>query len=195
MTTDRRVLLLAVALGALPACLTINVYFPAPEIREAAEQIVSETWGDGGAAAPQPTGEPQSRWGSVMDLLMPSAAYADEVDINVSTAAIRKLKASIAGRAGELKPYLRDGKIGIGKDGLLAIRDLAGVPLRDQANVRRLVDAENRDRMSLYRAIAEANDLDMSRVPDIQKIFAETWIEKAEKGWPIQKQDGTWTKR
>jgi len=195
MRIDRRILLLATSLAALPACLTINVYFPAPEIREAAEQIVTETWGDGGAAAPQPTGQPQSRRGSVLDLLMPAAAHAEDVDINVSTAAIRKLKDSIAGRSGELKPYLRDGKIGIGKDGLLVIRDLGGVPLRDQANVRRLVDAENRDRASLYRAIAEANNLDASRVPDIQKIFAETWIEKAEKGWPIQKTDGSWTTR
>jgi uncharacterized protein YdbL (DUF1318 family) len=195
MTIDRRVLVLAAVLVTLPACLTINVYFPAPEIREAAEQIVTETWGDGGAAAPQPTGQPQSRRGTISDLLMPAAAYADDVDIDVSTAAIRKLKTSIAGRSGELKPYLRDGKIGIGKDGLLAIRDLGGVPLRDQANVRRLVDAENRDRTSLYRAIAEANDLDASRVADIQKIFADTWIEKAETGWPIQKPDGSWTTR
>lgn len=29
------------------ACVTVNVYFPAPEVRAAAEEIVEETWGDG----------------------------------------------------------------------------------------------------------------------------------------------------
>jgi len=195
MSPHRRNLVAAVAAWAAQGCLTINVYFPAPEIRQAAEQIVTETWGDGGDAAPQPTSAGHSAWKAWTDLLAPAVARAADVDINVSTAAIRKLKGAMASRAAELKPFLRDGKLGIGKDGLLAIRDLSGLALRDQANVRRLVDAENRDRLSLYRAIAEANDLDTSRVPDIQKIFAETWIEKAEPGWPIQKSDGSWSKR
>src|SRR5262245_11964914 len=29
---------------ALSACITVNIYFPAPEVRRAAEQIVEETW-------------------------------------------------------------------------------------------------------------------------------------------------------
>ena len=69
------------------------------------------------------------------------------------------------------------------------------VPLREQATIRRLVEAENRNRESLYREIAKANDFGDDRVPEIQRIFAETWIKKAEKGWWVQKPDGTWAQK
>ncbi len=32
------------------ACVTVNVYFPVQEVREAAEEIVDETWGGSVAA-------------------------------------------------------------------------------------------------------------------------------------------------
>jgi uncharacterized protein YdbL (DUF1318 family) len=171
------------------SCITVNIYFPAPEVRQAAEEIVEETWGP---ENPQPQGTKVSSW---WGLLGPARAEAQEADINVSTAAIRALKESMRQRADQLKPFLQEGRVGIGKDGMLAVRNLDGVPLRDQATIRRLVEAENRDRSSLYREIAEANDFGSDRIPDIQKIFAETWIEKAERGWPIEKPDGSWTTR
>jgi len=191
--TSRNAVALTSALF-VSGCITVNIYFPAPEVRRAAEQIVEETWGDGSDAAtatPNSHGSSESSW---LVPLLASAAYAQgDVDINVSTAAIRTLKHQMAARAEQLKPYLSQGRLGIAKDGMLAIRNLDGVPLRDQATVRRLVDAENRDRETLYQEIAKANNFGADRVPDIKKIFAETWIQKAEKGWPIQKPDGTWT--
>jgi uncharacterized protein YdbL (DUF1318 family) len=168
------------------SCITVNIYFPAPEVRQAAEEIVEETWG---AESPRPQATKESSW---LRLFEPSRAEAQEADINVSTAAIRALKDSMRKRAAQLKPFLSAGRVGIGKDGMLAIRGLDGVPLSEQATIRRLVEAENRDRASLYREIAEANDFGSERVPDIQRIFAETWSAKAEKGWLVQKSDGTW---
>lgn len=178
----------------LTACVTVNIYFPAPEVRKAAEEIVVETWGDerSDAAPARKDDGDESSW---LDHLGPATAHAADPDVNVSTAAIRALKASMAARAGELKPFLRAGAVGIGRDGMLVVRDAEGVSLKDRATVRRLVDAENRDRASLYREIAKANDYGEERVPDIQRIFAETWIEKAEAGWPVQKPDGSWSKR
>lgn len=181
--------------AALAACITVNIYFPAPEVRKAAEEIVEETWGEGATAdptAPGPGGSGESSW---FDFLRPARAWGAEPDVNVSTAAIRALKESMRARATELKPSLQAGRVGIGRDGLLVVRDIDGVPLREQASIRRLVEAENRDRQSLYREIARANDFGDERVSDIQRIFAETWIEKAERGWPIQQPDGTWTHR
>jgi uncharacterized protein YdbL (DUF1318 family) len=177
--------------AALNACITVNIYFPAPEVRRAAEEIVEETWGSGAGARPTAAGESRSSW---LDRLGPAAARAQEADVNVSTAAIRALKESMKKRAEELKPFLNAGNVGIGADGLLVVRGLEGVPLRDQATIRRLVEAENRDRKSLYKEIAKANDFGDERVPDIQRIFAETWIDKAEKGWWVQKGD-KWTQR
>lgn len=186
-----RPLTLSVAVAAaLTACITVNIYFPAPEVREAAEQIVEETWGSGGATsdAAEPEG---SSW---LGLFGPATAHAQDADINVSTAAIRALKESMKARSEELKPFLNGGSVGIAKDGMLAVRSLDDVSLRDKATVRRLVDAENRDRESLYKEIAKANNFGDDRVGDIQRIFAETWIAKAEPGWWKQKPDGSWTR-
>lgn len=174
-------------------CLTVNVYFPAPEVRAAAQEIVEETWGEGASATPQP-GDAQTS--SLWRLMMPAAAHAAEgdPDINVSTAAIRQIKAQMATRAAQLKPHLRSGAVGLGGDGMLVVRDAGSLNLRDQAQVRRLVDAENRDRMQLYQEIAKANDLENGAAKRIQDIFAETWIANAEAGWWIQK-GGSWSQK
>ena len=185
----------AFAIALLAAgCITVNIYFPAPEVRRAAEQIVEETWGStaAGAATPEAQPAPEASW---LSPFLPRAAYAQEVDININitTAAIRAIKDQMTTRSGQLKPHLAQGHVGIGRDGMLVVRSLDGVPLRDQALVRRLVEAENRDRETLYQEIAKANKFEADRVADIRSIFAETWIQKAEAGWPIQKSDGAWT--
>lgn len=191
-----RNLTFAIAVAAtLTACITVNIYFPAPEVRRAAEEIVEETWGDAAANAPTPGSEPAATQSSWADLLGPARAAAQEADINVSTAAIRALKDAMRTRAAQLKPFLSAGQVGIGSDGLLVVRSLAGVPLNTQATIRRLVEAENSDRRSLYREIAKANKFGDERIPDIQRIFAETWIQKAEPGWWIQQPGGQWVQK
>lgn len=196
MTRTKRIAggLLGMGLVAtVAACITVNVYFPAPEVRRAAEEIVDETWGDGEAGgAPSATPGGVQSW---LHLLGPAAAFAQGANIDVSTPAIVKLKSSIAARAPKLKPALAAGNVGIGRDGLLVVRSTDGMSLKDQASVRQLVDAENRDRLALYREIAKANDFGTDRVPEIQGIFAKTWIQKAEKGWWVQGESGTWSQR
>jgi uncharacterized protein YdbL (DUF1318 family) len=183
-------LLAALLAWTAASCITVNVYFPAPEVRRAAEEIVEETWG-GGETTEVPAAPASPR--SWLDRLGPSRAFAQGANIDVSTPAIVKLKASIATRAPKLKPYLAAGNVGIGRDGLLVVRSTEGLALKDQATVRQLVDAENRDRLALYGEIAKANDFGEDRVPEIQRIFAKTWIDKAEKGWWVQNEAGAWT--
>jgi uncharacterized protein YdbL (DUF1318 family) len=193
----RRAFTVLASSTVVAACVTVNIYFPAPEVRAAAEQIVDETWGSAAgsvpaesapdAAAPAP--------GAWLGLVGPSSAWAadDQPDVDVSTAAIRALKDAMKSRAAQLKPYLSAGNVGISRDGMLVVRGLDGVALGDQAKIRRLVEAENSDRKSLYAEIAEANGYGSERIGDIQRIFADAWVQKAEKGWPIQSLDGGWT--
>jgi uncharacterized protein YdbL (DUF1318 family) len=188
---------------SLAACITVNIYFPAPEVRAAAEEIVEETWGAGQPGpssgllpiAPAHFAGLDRTVTVLAALLGPVEAHAADADVNVSTAAIRALKESMKQRAEKLKPQLSAGRVGVGKDGMLELRELADLALKDQAEVRRLVGAENRDRLSLYGEIAKANDFGAERVADIQSIFAQTWKDKAEKGWWIQSADGTWKQR
>lgn len=191
---------LAMFLPALvaAACVTVNIYFPAPEVREAAERIVEETWG--GEEAPPAATEPRSALPSrllygALSLLTPREAAAAEVDIDVSTAAIRAIQDAMKQRSAELKPFLGSGAVGIGKDGMLAARGVDGLDLAAKARVKRLVDAENKDREALYREIATANNFGADRVGDIRSIFAQTWKDKAERGWWIQAADGSWARK
>lgn len=198
--TRSRLLLPVLAAGALSACVTVNIYFPAPEVREAAEQIVEETWGSPAAAPAPALPGPQSRLlrGLVLAagaLLSPAEAHAADVDVNVSTASIRALKESMRTRAAQLKPHLASGLVGIDRDGKLVERDGSGADLATKAKVRRLVDAENRDREALYREIATANNYGSERVGDIRRIFAQTWKDKAEAGWWIQDASGAWKRK
>jgi len=179
------------------ACITVNIYFPAPEVRAAAEEIVEETWGAGGApGAGESPGARLDVSGWSLAALQISVAHAEDGPrVNVSTAAIRKLKDLMKQHAAVLKPYLADGGLGVGNDGMLVVRDLDDVGLADRARVQRTVKAENGVRRDLYGEIATANGYGDDRVGDIQDIFAATWIAEADSGWWVQRDDGSWKRK
>lgn len=179
------------------ACVTVNIYFPAAAVERAADQIVKETWG--GPETPPKKGEPQSSiskaeaMAAIFDFA--EEAHAQEADINVSNPAIRALKDSIKNRSNSIKPFMDRGNIGIGRDGLLAVRTTQGLSLKERADVQQLVDAENRDREALYAEIAKANNIARESVPRIKMIFAKSWRDQAQPGWWIQDEQGNWKKK
>lgn len=176
------------------ACVTVNIYFPAPAVREAAEEITEETWGQAADAEIGPAAAAQRELERLGAWFAPASALAADPDINVSTASIRALKSAMGERALALKPALAAGHIGVASDGSLAVRDFAGVSLMEQAKTRRLLEAENRDRLALYREIAGANSFGPDKVDDVQTIFAETWIAQAKRaGWWTRSASGTWS--
>ena len=98
----KKSILLAAIIGLFLtlACVTVNVYFPAAEVQQAADKIVEEVHGtEPSSTAPESTSE-QSAIRRMFRRIAPfgSVAYA-EADINVSTPNIRALKASL-GRVG-----------------------------------------------------------------------------------------------
>jgi len=186
------------------SCITINIYFPAASVEKAADRIVDEVWGNqggkpGGEDEKKPDIKPQSMLGNALifalSLIGPEEAMAQEADINVTTPAIRSLKESIQNRAESLKPYMDSGNTGLSSDGLLVVRNTDGLNLKDKAAVKRLVDAENNDRNSLYKEIARANNFPPERIADIKKIFAGSWARNARNGWWIQDDGGKWKKK
>ena len=181
----------------ISACVTVNIYFPAAAVERAADQIVKETWGSPGQPAKKE--EPQSmapRQDKAMAILnFASQAYAQEADINVSNPAIRALKEAIKKRSDSIKPFMDRGNVGITQDGLLTVRATDGLSLKERAGVQQLVEAENRDRESLYLEIAKANNIPEDAVPRIKRIFARSWIEQAKSGWWIQDPQGNWKKK
>lgn len=199
MKRSVRVAGLLILLAAV-SCVTINIYFPAEEVRGAADRIVNEVWGE--RALPEERNEPaeeidpgdkKGSGGSMLFLLQPRSAYAQQ-DIEISTPEIRAIRASLKNRSNKLFPYFDAGNVGVGRDGLIKIRTTEGLDLKGRAEVQQLVSAENADRQRLYKEIARANGFP-DKADEVRKIFADTWRDKAGKGWFIEQSGGEWERK
>ena len=192
----KRLLLLTALL--LSACVTVNIYFPAAAVERAADQIVKETWGgpnDPPKASPKPQSHNMFSPTRLAAISFIGEAHAQQADINVSNPAIRALKDSIRERSGAIKPFMDRGNIVIAQDGLLTIRSADGLNLKERAETKQLVDAENRDRENLYGEIAKANNISRESVPRIKAIFARSWLDQAQPGWWTQDAQGNWRRK
>jgi len=179
------------ALGA--ACVTVNIYFPAAKVEEAAKQIVEEVYQEKGEK-PQTRLGPVPSFGGWAAWLGPRAAHAEDA-ATVSNAAIRALKDQITQRHAQLGPFYKQGQVGIDRDGYLEVRDTGGLGLPQVANLKRLVEADNAARRQLYQEVARALNLQPEQVGQIQEIFAREWRDKAQAGWWVQDDAGAWKKR
>ncbi len=191
-------LVLAAGLLALGACVTINVYFPAAEAQEAAEEFVEKVLGDE-AAAP-PSGNPQAMHRSAQPgfsiwSLFISSAHAQTADITLRTPAIQAIQARMADRfQASLQAHFDSGALGFGKDGNVVLRDATKVGLKDRVAVTQLVAEENRDRDAVYREIAVANNHPEWEA-QIRETFARQWVASARAGWWYQSAEGSWKQK
>lgn len=110
--------------------------------------------------------------------------------------AVKRLRA----RLPELRPWLDAGAIGVAANGLLRIRTFEGVAAAEQAALKRLVRAENRDRLILYGAHAE----DVGHGSDMfgdnwmayeGATFSAEWVGQAPAGWWVQDDSRRWSKK
>jgi uncharacterized protein YdbL (DUF1318 family) len=199
MNFNRKISIYIVLFFALSSCITVNIVFPAAEVQEAADKYVDDVMKMVEEEKEKDEGETQPQKQNyflpgIRDFLIKDA-YAQDMDINVSTPSIRALKDSSAKRLGEMAPYFSQGVLGINNQGLIEIKDPATLGLQDKAKVSGLVSAENKDRENLYSEIAKANNFGNEKVPEIKRLFANSWREKAGAGWWIQDDNGNWTKK
>ena len=173
------------------ACVTVNVYFPAAEVQKAADKIVDDVRKKTGEtpAAPSSGVEIWKRFGFGVQ-----PAYA-QMNIDISTPAIRGLKDAMKNRFPQLKPLYDQGAVGENNNGLIELRDAAALSLAQRSQANRLIDQENSDRNALYGEIAQANKLGPESVAQIRKIFANSWREKSQAGWWVQNDRGGWEKK
>jgi len=66
--------------------------------------------------------------------------------------------------------------------------------LKQKGQLNQLVKAENSDRLRLYKEIAKANNFP-DKADEVQSIFASSWRDQAQKGWYLEKADGSWQQR
>jgi len=195
----------------LTACVTINIYFPAAAAEEAARTIVRDVLGN--EAQQQEQQEEQESQpgkddkqssleqeptalllvGRMLEVMIP-AANAAQVNINIDTAAISKLRSSMNKRQGKLAPFYKAGAIGFDQKGTVTVRDQKAVSLKERNTMKKLVADENRDRNALYREIARANG-HTEWEQDIRKTFARIWVEEAPGGYWYKDSAGGWVKK
>ena len=208
---------LPVAAVMLTACVTINVYFPAAEAREAAEEFVEKVIGDeaadpapapddgeGGQSAAAPG---QAGPGLIAGLLaqagevdwwalagIGSARAQAQPDITIKTPAIQAIQARMASRFdSKLRAGFDAGALGFAADGTVVVRDASNLPLKDRVAINQAVAEDNRDRKAVYREIAVANG-HPEWEPQIREVFARQWVASARSGWWYQS-GGSWRQK
>ena len=138
----------------LTACVTINVYFPAAEAREAAREFVDDVIGR--EAAPASTTPPggMARGGGFHPLMLLgiSTAHAQSPDITIRTPAIEAIRSRMASRfQSSLSAHFDSGALGFSNDGLVVVRDAAKLDLRSRVSVNQAVADDNRDVLQAIR--------------------------------------------
>ncbi len=182
--------IVALTVFLITACVTVNIYFPAAEVKQAAEDIAKDIRGQQSDLKEDDSKEKiPTSW-----FHFGSQAFAAN-ELTVSNATIRQLKARMKSRYPSLIPFMKAGNVGEAANGLLVIKSQAGLGLKQKADLKRLVSAENSDRMALYRAVAQSLNIPGSQLSRVQKIFASEWQKTAPRGTYIEKAPGRWVRK
>ena len=199
-----------VAISAfLLACVTVNVYFPAAAVEQAADRLICEVYGadctDDDSEPVESGGDDQTRLfesgavkvksllANVVELLIP-AAHAQSINIDSSTPAILGLKSRMKQRHTSLIVAYTAGALGMANNGLLVVRDPKLIGIRDRNTVKQLVAEENSDRNALYAEVAKANG-HPEWESQIRATFARRWVSNAPGRWWFQDSSGSWKQK
>ena len=117
-----------------------------------------------------------------------------ETDLDINSPAIISLKKSMATRFVQLRPHLDAGVIGLTREGAIALRDTAMVDVKTLPALDALIMEENKDRATLYREIARANNRPEWE-SDLRATFGKRWINRLPVGWFYRDEKGQWIKK
>lgn len=130
----------------------------------------------------------------LLAVMLCSSYVLAQANLEINTPGVAAIQGSMQKRHSELAPLYASGTVGLTRDGNVALRDPAAVPLAQRAAVGGLVAAENQDRAALYREIARANSKPEWE-GDIRNTFAQRWIDRAQAGWYYQNASGAWARK
>ncbi len=207
------------ALLAACAFITVNVYFPEKDVKQAYKSLDDMLLKQGGKNTPNenaaPEGEPKpsgEKPTSLLEYNQPfhvsfvRAAYAEE-DLGKKLAEelaqmpeVQNAYADIRSRIPQLHTLFASGAIGEGSGGNIVVLDKAKL-----GDNQALVDSVNNDRKTVITAMAKAtlkitgqpqNSETMKKaLIDSAKTFASVRQEKAKPGWFIQLPNGRWVQK
>lgn len=217
-----RNLMLALACTLLAACavITVNVYFPEKDVKQAyksLDEMLLKQGGTPGPAGVTPSGEPEKKdepkpqsWLRILPVgfSLVSEAWAeetvaDELAVEISGMSdVLKAYEEMKSRLPELNALRDSGAVGETMQGLVTIRDKAKAAGKDD-----LVKAENGNRKTVMMGMAKAiRDINVRKQPGIKldmnqlvgkasAIYADTRREAARPGWWVQLANGSWVQK
>ena len=181
----------------LSACVTINVYFPAAEAKEAAKEFVEKVINEADKVEIKETpagGGGMAMLGRRIELDLSgfdawalvgigSARAQSAPDITIKTPAIQAIQSRMETRFNStLRAGFDSGALGFTGDGLITVRDASKVELKERVALNSAVADDNRDRKAVYREVAMANG-HPEWEEQIRGVFAKQWIASAKAGW------------
>jgi uncharacterized protein YdbL (DUF1318 family) len=190
------------------AVITVNIYFPEKDVKEAYKNLEKElmTPEERGPAQKQ-EGAPSQKPESSIRFEFAGTAYAQEPGLAGRIADIVKRMPDVVNAYREMgarsadTERLRDsGGVGEGNNGLLVVRN-GGLSAAD----RTIVENENENRKTVMRGMAKAivrinrapeNDENLKQVlPQATAEFAAIRRDSAKKGWWVQDANGNWSRK
>jgi len=186
------------------AVITVNIYFPEKDVKEAYKLLEKELMAPEGQ--PQET-TPQGKPESSLQFELVASAYAQEAGLPDKIAEIVKKMPDVVNAYKEMGARIADidrlrgsGLVGEGKNGLLVVRE-GNVTPQDQ----KLIDMENQNRKAVIKGMTKAiirinrlpeNEANLNQVmPQATEQFASIRRDSAKKGWWIQDSSGNWAKK
>lgn len=190
-----------VAMLALAACVTINVYFPAAEAKAAAREFVEKVIDEAQPATPdeKPAGDKGGggmafRFDPLSLIGIGEAKAQGAPDITIKTPAIQAIQSRMESRFNStLRAGFDSGALGFTGDGLITVRDASKLALKDRVAMNTAVADDNRDRKAVYREVAVANG-HAEWEGQIRNVFAKQWVDSARAGWWYQS-GGSWKQK
>ena len=190
------------------AIITVNIYFPEKDVKEAYQALEKELMTPGKGPEAKPEEKPEERPQSFMIFDWIRSARAQESELSGKIAEIVKKMPDVVNayremgaRISEIDRLRDTGAIGEGKDGLLVVRDEKSLPPGGQ----KFIAAENENRRTVMNGMAKAiirinrvpeNEQNLKQVmPQAVEQFAAVRRSSAKKGWWIQDTYGNWTRK
>ena len=183
--------------------MTVNVYFPEKDVKEAYKTLEKELMTDKKPDEKKPAGKPESS----IQIEVVASAYAQESgQAERITEMVKKMPdvvnayKEMGARIADIDRLRDKGAVGEAKNGLLVLREGILTP-----GEQKLIDMENANRNTVMKGMAKAvirlnrdpeNEATFKKaMPQAVEQFAILRKDSAKKGWWIQEADGNWKKK
>jgi hypothetical protein len=190
------------------AVITVNIYFPEKDVKEAYKELEKELMTPGKKMNDtKPEKNPEAGPEGLLKFEFMSQAYAQESGLAQNIAEIVKKMPDVVNAYREMGARVADtdrlrdsGSAGEGKDGLLIIREKNLSPADLQ-----ILEKENANRKTVINGMAKAiirinraqDTPDNLRqvMPQAAAQFAAIRRDSAKKGWWVQDENGNWSRK